>query len=65
MNVLELRNVSKRFGANSVLNDLNFSVPENSIFGFIGENGAGKTTTMKLILGLMQPDSGEIRVQGG
>ncbi|MCI9638743.1 MAG: ABC transporter ATP-binding protein [Emergencia sp.] len=64
MNVLELRNVSKRFGANSVLNDLNFSVPENSIFGFIGENGAGKTTTMKLILGLMQPDSGEIRVQG-
>lgn len=64
MNVLELCNVSKRFGTNRVLEDLNFTVPENRIFGFIGENGAGKTTTMKLILGLMQPDSGEIRVQG-
>ena len=64
MNVLELCNVSKRFGTNRVLEGLSFSVPENRIFGFIGENGAGKTTTMKLILGLMQPDSGEIRVQG-
>ncbi|MCI5686969.1 MAG: ABC transporter ATP-binding protein [Emergencia sp.] len=64
MNVLELCNVSKRFGTNRVLEGLSFSVSENRIFGFIGENGAGKTTTMKLILGLMQPDSGEIRVQG-
>ena len=64
MNVLELRGVSKNFGAKNVLNDLCFNVRENSIFGFIGENGAGKTTTMKLILGLMKPDSGEIRVQG-
>lgn len=64
MNVLELCGISKNFGAKNVLNDLCFNVPENSIFGFIGENGAGKTTTMKLILGLMKPDSGEIRVQG-
>ena len=64
MNVLELCGISKNFSAKNVLNDLCFNVPENSIFGFIGENGAGKTTTMKLILGLMKPDSGEIRVQG-
>lgn len=62
MNVLTIQNVSKRFGKQKIINNLNLSVPEGSIFGFIGKNGAGKTTTMKMVLGLLQPDSGSIHV---
>ena len=64
MNVLEIRHVRKRFGSREVLADLSFCVPEHTIYGFIGENGAGKTTTMKLIVGLLRADGGEIRVCG-
>ena len=64
MNVLELSHVHKRFGSREVLSDLSLSVPEHTIYGFIGENGAGKTTTMKLIVGLLRQDGGEIRVCG-
>ncbi len=62
--MLTLRNVSKRFGSREVLRGLNLSVPEHSIFGFIGRNGAGKTTTMKAILGLIKIDDGDIDVLG-
>lgn len=64
MSILELKQVSKKFGSKSVLNDLNLSVPTGSIFGFVGENGAGKTTTMKMILGLEEKSGGEIFVKG-
>lgn len=64
MNILEICRLSKAFGSNKVINDLSFSVPEHSVFGFVGQNGAGKTTTMKMILGLLQADSGEIFVNG-
>lgn len=64
MNILEISRLSKAFGSNKVINDLSFSVPEHSVFGFVGQNGAGKTTTMKMILGLLQSDSGEIFVNG-
>lgn len=64
MNVLELNRVSKAFGDNKILDGLSFDVQEHSIFGFVGRNGAGKTTTMKIILGLLAPDSGDIWVQG-
>lgn len=64
MNMLHISNLHKRFGDKSVLNGLELAVPEHSIFGFIGKNGAGKTTTMKLILGLLEADSGEILVNG-
>lgn len=62
MNVLEINHVSKRFGETEVIKDLSFSVPEHAVFGFIGKNGSGKTTTMKMILGFLQPDQGEIKV---
>ncbi len=62
MSVLELNHVSKRFGEQEVIKELTFSVKEHSVFGFIGKNGAGKTTTMKMILGFLQPDKGEIQV---
>ena len=64
MDMLTLSHVSKRFGANQVIDDLNFKVPAHSIYGFIGQNGAGKTTTMKMILGLLKADSGDILVNG-
>lgn len=64
MDILQITNLQKRFGDKEVLKGLNLSVPEKSIFGFIGQNGAGKTTTMKMVLGLMSPDNGEILVAG-
>ncbi len=64
MEVLELKNLQKKFGSLEVIKDLSFSVPEHSVFGFIGKNGAGKTTTMKMILGFLQPTAGEIYVCG-
>lgn len=64
MDILNISHITKTFGTNKVIDDLSFSVPEHSVFGFIGRNGAGKTTTMKMILGLLKPDSGEIFVNG-
>ena len=64
MDVLAIKSLKKTFGTKEVLRGLDLSVPEHSIFGFIGKNGAGKTTTMKAVLGLLNPDSGEIQVMG-
>lgn len=64
MDILQIKDVRKSFGSKKILDGLSFNVPENSIFGFIGKNGAGKTTTMKMTLGLLKPDSGEILVNG-
>ena len=64
MDVLTIRGLEKRFGDKKVLCGLDLTVPEGSIFGFVGRNGAGKTTTMKAVLGLMRPDGGEIFVAG-
>lgn len=64
MNILEIKHLCKSFGNHSVIRSLDLSVPEHSVFGFVGQNGAGKTTTMKMILGLLKPDSGDIVVHG-
>ncbi len=64
MNMLQIRGLYKRFGNKEVLGGLDLTVPEHSIFGFIGKNGAGKTTTMKTVLGLLKADAGEIMVNG-
>lgn len=64
MDILTLSHVSKSFGNHKVIDDLSFSVPEHSVFGFIGQNGTGKTTTMKMILGLLRLDGGEIFIHG-
>lgn len=64
MNVLEINQLNKSFGNKEVLSGLDMKVPKNSIFGFVGQNGAGKTTTMKIILGLLKADSGNITVCG-
>lgn len=62
--VIEMADVSKAFGKRQVLDQLNLSVPEHSLFAFLGNNGHGKSTTIKLITGLLRADKGDIRVLG-
>lgn len=65
MNILECKNLTKSYRKNlPVLNDLNLIVPPGRIVGLLGPNGCGKSTFMKLICGLLQPDSGEIVIGG-
>ena len=59
MNVLTIQGLSKAFGGQKIIDNLNMTVPEGSVFGFIGQNGAGKTTTMKMVLGLLRPNQGD------
>ncbi|WP_420606162.1 ABC transporter ATP-binding protein [Novosphingopyxis sp.] len=56
--------LSKRFGATQALRDLSLAVPERCVYGFLGPNGAGKTTTMRLLLGLLRPSGGRVRLFG-
>lgn len=62
--LIELRNVSKSFGPNKVLTDVNFELIPGEIHALVGENGAGKSTTFGLMYGLLKPDGGEILLQG-
>lgn len=64
MDMLGITDLYKSFGDKKVLRGLNLAVAEHSVFGFVGKNGAGKTTTMKVVLGLLGADSGEITVNG-
>ncbi len=62
--VVELSHITKRFGDFTAVDDLSFTLARGSILGFLGPNGAGKTTTLRMMLGIIPPDSGEIRVLG-
>jgi ABC-2 type transport system ATP-binding protein len=62
--VLELIDLSRRFGDVVALDRISFVVPEGSIVGFVGPNGAGKTTAMRIVLGVLGADSGEVRWRG-
>jgi ABC-2 type transport system ATP-binding protein len=62
--VLEIARVTKRFGARQALDDVSFAVEPGEVFGFVGSNGAGKTTTMRIVLGVLSADAGEVRWQG-
>lgn len=64
MDVLNINQLTKRFGDKEVLKGIDLSVKAGGIYGFIGQNGSGKTTTMKAVLGLLKPDGGEILVCG-
>ena len=64
MIIIELDGVSKTFGSVKAVNDLQLSVPKGSIYGFIGPNGSGKTTTIRMIMKIMYPDRGSIRING-
>jgi ABC-2 type transport system ATP-binding protein len=62
--VIEVEGLSKRFGARLAVDGLNLHAPAGAIYGFLGPNGAGKTTTIRMLLGVLQPDQGTIRICG-
>ena len=62
--MLELIDLSRRFGDVVALDGVSFVVPEGEIVGFVGPNGAGKTTTMRIALGVLEPDGGDVRWNG-
>src|SRR5579871_1835849 len=64
MDAVQISNVTKTFGAVTAVNDLSLTIPEGSVYGFIGPNGSGKTTTMRMIVNIFYPDRGAIRVLG-
>lgn len=64
MTILEIKQLQKSFNDKRVINHLTMSVESGEIYGFIGNNGTGKTTTMKMILGLLKQDSGDIYICG-
>ncbi len=63
-NIIEVKNLVKKFGQFVANDNLNFEVKQGEIFGFLGANGAGKTTAIKILCGLWRPTSGEINVAG-
>ena len=64
MAVIEVRQLSKRFGAVTAVDQLSFQVGPGTVTGFLGPNGAGKTTTLRMLLGLVRPDSGQATIWG-
>src|SRR5262245_5827717 len=64
MNAVEIDHVTKTFGPHTAVDDLSLAVPRGSVYGFIGPNGSGKTTTLRMIMRILHPDRGSIRVLG-
>ena len=62
--MIEVKNLSKRYGENRALNHVNFSVGENTVVGFLGPNGAGKSTTMNIVTGYLSASEGSVTVGG-
>jgi ABC-2 type transport system ATP-binding protein len=62
--LIETQNLVKKYGEKLAVNNVSFSVHGGEVFGFLGPNGAGKTTTIKMIVGLLQPTSGTVKVDG-
>lgn len=62
--MLEVKNLTRRFGDRTVLHDVSFSVPSGGMTGFVGANGAGKTTTMRIIMGVLKAHAGEVFFNG-
>ncbi len=62
--MLELQGLTRRYGDLVALDELSFTVAEGQMFGFVGPNGAGKTTAMRIILGVLEPDAGEVHWRG-
>ena len=64
LSIIELDKITKSYGNHIAVNDLSLNVPKGSIYGFIGPNGSGKTTTIRMIMNILYPDSGVIRIFG-
>ena len=63
-NIIETKDLCKAYGSHTAVDHLDLLVPEGSVYGFIGPNGAGKSTTMKMLLGLIHPTGGTVRLLG-
>lgn len=64
MNIIEASKITKSYGNRKILDGVDITVREGEIYGLVGRNGAGKTTLIRSILGLVEPDSGEIKING-
>src|SRR5262249_103001 len=64
MSLIQLENLTRRYGHRRGVERVSLSVPEGALFGFLGPNGAGKTTTIRVLLGFLRPTSGEARIFG-
>ena len=64
MNVIEVSNLTKRYRRLTAVNDMSFAVERGQVFGFLGPNGSGKTTTIGMLLGIVNPSAGDIRLFG-
>src|SRR5246127_1481306 len=64
MAAVQIHQVTKTFGEHTAVDDLSLEVPSGTVYGFIGPNGSGKTTTLRMIMRILHPDRGEIRVLG-
>ncbi len=62
---VELKGVSKRFGSHTAVSELDLTIPRGSIYGLLGPNGSGKTTSIRMIMGILGPDEGSVRLLGG
>ena len=62
--MIEVKNLTKRYGQNLVLDRVSFTIQEGTIVGFLGPNGAGKSTTMNIVTGYLSATSGEVTVGG-
>lgn len=63
-NLIETRKLTRRFGTRLAVNNLNLDVPPAGVYGFLGPNGAGKTTVIRMLLGLIRPNAGEVQLFG-
>ena len=62
--MIEVKNLTKRYGNHLAVDHLNFTVESGKIYGFLGPNGAGKTTLMQMICGIIEPTAGEVKING-
>ena len=62
--MIEVRNLTKRYGAVTAVDDLSFTVEEGQVYGLLGPNGAGKTTTMNIMTGYLAATSGTVTIDG-
>ena len=64
MSMIEIKNITKDYGQGRGIFDVNLSIKQGEVFGFVGTNGAGKTTTIRHLMGFLKPQSGSARIKG-
>jgi len=65
VNIIEIKKLVKAFGKQQALRGVDLTVEKGEVYGFIGPNGAGKTTTIRILLGMLRKDAGEVALLGG